>query len=604
MLAQRRNHLIAPALLGLMIAAMGLLCALFPAQAQKAHAEEYEAATVAAPSGAAQQDASAAKQAPLSGIAYIRVGKTIIYENKAITQSASDGAKVPRVPKGTKAGSVKGVSFNARTGTLTLSRYSAKALKSYASWPFASGSGHKAHILIAGTADGSASVTVALRGTSTLANPFKCPSTNKPYFIGAERCKITLKGPGTLRTKACNGVKGTGRIWVRSGTYRIDGCGTRGGAFCAQNADILISKAARLYLTGASKKGLDQLIRADKCSNSSASLKRFWGLLCYGATFKAIQDTGGKKASLGTYRVTSKGTQAYGVKLIRYKALSASVGSAQMVSLDRLSNLASTTRRPYVTGIASGAFKVGRANLVRTIALSDRVTQIDKGAFKPLKKLRTLHLRCGANSKLLHCKGGKVTTRGCSSMSAKAFAGISRSCVVTIDYYNKGKPSRTGIATKCKRLLVKKGLPKSVKMRVNLSYRSCWGEAYAQATPLGKRIVAAARVTPSPGANLCAKWVSQVYARAGLGYPNGDACDFYREWCLSSDCRELVVGMTIGVPTHDSSGYFGRTYGHVGIYIGDNRVMHLQNGVRVDSLSKWTSVYGSRAKPRWGFPPK
>ena len=45
-----------------------------------------------------------------------------------------------------------------------------------------------------------------------------------------------------------------------------------------------------------------------------------------------------------------------------------------------------------------------------------------------------------------------------------------------------------------------------------------------------RRIVDAAYRTPSPGSGLCAMWVSQVFSRAGLGYPDGNACDMFWWW--------------------------------------------------------------------------
>lgn len=89
----------------------------------------------------------------------------------------------------------------------------------------------------------------------------------------------------------------------------------------------------------------------------------------------------------------------------------------------------------------------------------------------------------------------------------------------------------------------------------------------APTTDSQRRIVEATQATPSPGKNLCAMWVSQVFSRAGLGYPKGNARDMFWQWCDRSDLRDLKVGMIVAVPSHTHT-YMGGIYGHVCIYIG------------------------------------
>lgn len=129
---------------------------------------------------------------------------------------------------------------------------------------------------------------------------------------------------------------------------------------------------------------------------------------------------------------------------------------------------------------------------------------------------------------------------------------------------------------------------------------SGWGEAYANASPDGKRIADAARGVGSPGSGLCAMWVSQVYSAAGFGYPSGNANDMYRNYCKSSNKDELKVGMIIAVPSWTGTSA-GRVYGHVGIYIGDGKVMHNVGSIEVMPLDKWISTYGDTYTPRWGW---
>lgn len=448
---------------GLAVFASGILLAALFGQVGMAYAETYGAAT---PAGFSEQAAP-------SGVAYIRVGTTIIYENKAITQNASDRWDSPQVPVGAKSGSVKGVSYDARTNTLTLSKYSAKASKTYLSWSFASGSGCKSHIFVACTFDSGVSVNVVLKGTNTLRNTYRNPEVDKPYFIGAEGCNLTVKGSGTLKTEKCNGIKCTGNLVVKSGTYRIDRCGTWGGGFCARGQSITIAKAAKLYLKGADKQGGNQVIRADECTNDPTSLKEVWGTLCYGAKFKAVrQFSDGSKLYLGIFQVNSKDNQTYSVKVVRKATLGGSADESRYVSVDHyLSRLTHTTYTPRVTGIALGAFKMGsKTNKVKSAIVGEYVNEIEKQAFKPLKKMKKIYIRCGSKSKILYSKNGKFASRDCANMSPKAFAGVNKSCIVTVKYYNKDKLSKSKIASQCKKILMKYGLPKSTKVKVEYGY--------------------------------------------------------------------------------------------------------------------------------------
>ncbi|MDY2776963.1 MAG: phage tail tip lysozyme [Collinsella sp.] len=126
------------------------------------------------------------------------------------------------------------------------------------------------------------------------------------------------------------------------------------------------------------------------------------------------------------------------------------------------------------------------------------------------------------------------------------------------------------------------------------------GEDYASATDAQRSVVDAARTTPSPGAGLCAWWVTDVYSRAGAGHPTGNACDMYWRYCTSSDRSQLKVGMIIAVPTHPHTS-FGKTYGHVGIYVGDGKVMHNAGTIDVMDLDKWIGYYGQTSTPKWGW---
>lgn len=115
-----------------------------------------------------------------------------------------------------------------------------------------------------------------------------------------------------------------------------------------------------------------------------------------------------------------------------------------------------------------------------------------------------------------------------------------------------------------------------------------------------KAVVSCAYRVGSPGVGLCAMWVSQVFSLAGLGYPQGNACDMYYAWCHSSNKSELKPGMIIAVPSHSGTSA-GRTYGHIGIYVGNGEVRHNIGYVATWSLDSWLSYYSSITTPRWGW---
>lgn len=117
---------------------------------------------------------------------------------------------------------------------------------------------------------------------------------------------------------------------------------------------------------------------------------------------------------------------------------------------------------------------------------------------------------------------------------------------------------------------------------------------------ISDNISAALQQVGSPGVNLYAAYVSNVYQAAGYGYVSGNANDMYYNCCTSADTDELKNGMIIAVPTWNGD-YMAYTYGHVGIYM-DGKVWHNIGYIEVTSLESWIAQYGQIAEVRWGFP--
>lgn len=129
------------------------------------------------------------------------------------------------------------------------------------------------------------------------------------------------------------------------------------------------------------------------------------------------------------------------------------------------------------------------------------------------------------------------------------------------------------------------------------------GQDYEASSDVQKKIVDSCYITPSPGKGWCAMWVSQVYQNAGLGYIGGNACDLYRRYAFTSDPSKLQVGMLVMVESSSSGTQAGLTYGHVGIYIGDGKVMDNVGKVRITSLDNWIKTYCKNSPVGFGFPP-
>lgn len=129
------------------------------------------------------------------------------------------------------------------------------------------------------------------------------------------------------------------------------------------------------------------------------------------------------------------------------------------------------------------------------------------------------------------------------------------------------------------------------------------GQEYEASDDIQKKIVDSCYITPSPGKGWCAMWVSQVYQNAGLGYIGGNACDLYRRYAFTSDPSKLKVGMLVMVESSSSGTEAGLRYGHVGIYIGDGKVMDNVGKVRITTLDNWIKTYCKNSPVGFGFPP-
>lgn len=127
------------------------------------------------------------------------------------------------------------------------------------------------------------------------------------------------------------------------------------------------------------------------------------------------------------------------------------------------------------------------------------------------------------------------------------------------------------------------------------------GQDLKKATRRQKDVINAANTTTSPGQGWCADWVTTVFQNAGIGYFGGNACDMCRAYCTSTNVRDLKVGMIIADVSHPGTGDAGRLYGHVGIYIGDNKVISNEGPITIKSLQEFVGFYGKGTGCKWGW---
>jgi len=100
--------------------------------------------------------------------------------------------------------------------------------------------------------------------------------------------------------------------------------------------------------------------------------------------------------------------------------------------------------------------------------------------------------------------------------------------------------------------------------------------------------------------NMCAAFVSDVYQKAGLTRPGGNAIDFWTNWKSSGGTGKnappgaVVVGSGYGAP--------GSIYGHVGIMLTGGRVVENAGGRRINaSIDDWTKSMDATCRGIKGY---
>ena len=117
-------------------------------------------------------------------------------------------------------------------------------------------------------------------------------------------------------------------------------------------------------------------------------------------------------------------------------------------------------------------------------------------------------------------------------------------------------------------------------------------------------ITSAVNALANTPAELDSKWVLNALVSAGVreaANTSAYAFEMYNSYCTSTSTSALKVGMIVAVPTSSASNT-SKTYGVVGIYLGDNNVMQFDGSKATKmTLSSWKSTYGKNATPKWGW---
>lgn len=105
-------------------------------------------------------------------------------------------------------------------------------------------------------------------------------------------------------------------------------------------------------------------------------------------------------------------------------------------------------------------------------------------------------------------------------------------------------------------------------------------------TDVSQKIIDAINNTPWPGESKCLQWVENVYKKAGLSVNSAEtAYRSYEKNGISTDRSAIPVGAAV---YGTGSGTAGGEYGHVGIYIGDGKVVDsVSTKVQTTTLDEW-----------------
>ena len=75
------------------------------------------------------------------------------------------------------------------------------------------------------------------------------------------------------------------------------------------------------------------------------------------------------------------------------------------------------------------------------------------------------------------------------------------------------------------------------------------------------------------------------------------ASDYYRRYCFSSNKADLRPGMIVASRLSYAGGYAG----HIGIYIGNGKVISNETSITIKSVDEFAATYGHGYAIKWGW---
>ena len=123
-------------------------------------------------------------------------------------------------------------------------------------------------------------------------------------------------------------------------------------------------------------------------------------------------------------------------------------------------------------------------------------------------------------------------------------------------------------------------------------------------TDAQKKLVAVASNSGSYGIAVtpgyCQAWVADVVlaTTGGTRYSAESANDAGDLWRVSTDWSKIKVGATVYGAAKTHGGTLGQLYGHVGIYIGNGKVISNEGSIKVRTLEEWVRFWEGTG---WGW---
>lgn len=103
------------------------------------------------------------------------------------------------------------------------------------------------------------------------------------------------------------------------------------------------------------------------------------------------------------------------------------------------------------------------------------------------------------------------------------------------------------------------------------------------------------------GQGWCQKWVATVYQKAGQNPFQTRACatEAANSFLVSGSRKNIPIGATV-YGSHSYGGVMCGSHdaGHVGIYVGNGRIVSNEGAITVKTVEQWTATYGWRG---WGW---